>query len=356
MGRKRTNRDHAGLPPRWAKRSSTYYYRPAPGERHRWDNKHWFRLGKTLGEAHREFAKHADLATDVATMNKLCDRYVREVLPEKAATTRKQQSYSLERIRKVFGETAVDAIEPQHCYQYRDWCAKQKSKTWANRDLEVLSHLFSKANEWGARAGHPMTGKQVTKFSLKARDRYVSDAELAEFREHFAGPFLDAYLKLKGLTGLRKGDMLSIKLSDFQGGYLRVKPRKTQGHGGPPLLFEMNDNMRVAVAAIKALPRPVQSVWLFCTREGQPYINLEEGRDEGTTSGFDSIWQRRMVKFAKAGNERFTEHDLRAKVGSDIVDETEAQNTLHHGSLGTTRKHYRRKGKVITPARGFGAK
>jgi hypothetical protein len=41
----------------------------------------------------------------------------------------------------------------------------------------------------------------------------------------------------------------------------------------------------------QALPRPVGSIWLFCTRKGQPYIKWD-----GQTSGFDSIWQRRITK------------------------------------------------------------
>jgi integrase len=348
MGRKRSPQN-SGLPRRWVKKHGAYFYLPAPGERERWDNKTWFRLGTTLSEAHAEFAQRAEFSTEVDTISKLCDRYELECVPLNAAATRKSKAYSLERIRKVFGDTRVENIEPQHCYQFRDWCARKFSRKHANLDLQVLSHLFTKANEWGARAGHPMTNKQVTKFSLLARDRYVTDEELALWRKDFAGPFLDAYLDLKGLTGLRKSDMLSIKLADFQDGYLRVVPRKTAHKKTRPLLFPMTADLKCAVDRIKTLPRPVGSIWLFCTRKGQPYINLEEGQ----TSGFDSIWQRRMKKFEDAGNERFTEHDLRAKVGSDEETDSDAQELLDHSSPAITKKVYRRKGKVLKPAKGF---
>ena len=56
-------------------------------------------------------------------------------------------------------------------YQYRDYIDKTESKKKYNLDHEVLSHMFTKAIEWGLRKDHPMTGKKVTKFTLKSRDR-----------------------------------------------------------------------------------------------------------------------------------------------------------------------------------------
>ena len=348
MARKRS-KENRGLPPRWSFRSGAYYYITRESERDLYDGRQWFRLGSTLAEAHAEFARRQVFEGEIRTMAELADRYELEVLPLNAPSTRKNKGYSLKRIRAVFGNAPVAAIQPKDIFKYKDQVAKKYSKKHYNNDHEVLSHMFSFSIEWGARVDHPMTGKKVTKFSLQARDRYVTDAELREFRRNFAGPFLDAYLELKGLTGLRKGDLLAIKLSDFQEGYLRVVPRKTQTKKPQPLLFKMNQQMVDAVRAIKALPRPVSSVWLFCTRTGQPYIDFATGE----TSGFDSIWQRRMVKFAKAGSERFTEHDLRAKVGSDEESVAEAQKMLNHSSAEMTKKVYRRKGEVITPAKGF---
>jgi integrase len=339
----------SGLPKRWREKHGAFYYVPAPGERHRWDNKKWFRLGTSLQDAYREWAGRADMAGNVSKMGTLCDRYELEVVSLKSAASRKSNGYSLKRIRQVFGDTDVDAIDPQHLYQYRDWCARNWSQKSANLDLEVLSHMFTKSIEWGARKDHPMTNKKVTKFSLQARSRYVTDDELSAFRQNFAGPFLNTYLELKGLTGLRKGDLLSIQLSAVQDEHLRVVPRKGAHKKKRPLLFEMTPEMEAAVAAIKALPRPIGSIWLFSNRKGQAYINLENGQ----ATGFDSIWQRRMKKWVDAGNERFTEHDLRAKVASEMASDNDAQELLDHSSPTVTKQVYRRKGKVLKPAGGF---
>ncbi len=49
----------------------------------------------------------------------------------------------------------------------------------------------------------------------------------------------------------------------------------------------------------------------------------------------------------------FTEHDLRAKVGSDAETDEDAQRQLDHASVQMTRKVYRRKAVTMPVAKGF---
>lgn len=71
-----------------------------------------------------------------------------------------------------------------------------------------------------------------------------------------------------------------------------------------------------------------------------------------SASSFASIWQRKMKKAMEAGmlKERFTDHDLRAKTGSDAELE-HATKLLPHLDPKVTRKHYRRKVPVVRPLR-----
>jgi len=96
---------------------------------------------------------------------------------------------------------------------------------------------------------------------------------------------------------------------------------------------------------------PVMSPWLFFNRKGEGYYNLETRK----ASGFQSVWQRSMKKALEMTSlERsFTEHDLRAKVGSDQADLASAQRLLNHTNAAMTKKTYRRKGAKVTPAKGF---
>ena len=81
-------------------------------------------------------------------------------------------------------------------------------------------------------------------------------------------------------------------------------------------------------------------------------VNQEERIKNYLTSGFDSIWQRMIRKALKETEltERFTEHDLRAKVASD-TDLSHAQGLMDHASANTTERIYRRKAKVVEPAK-----
>ena len=53
--------------------------------------------------------------------------------------------------------------------------------------------------------------------------------------------------------------------------------------------------------------------------------------------------------------ESFTEHDLRAKVSSDIDSDIDAQKLLQHANVATTRKHYRRKRSITALTEEFSA-
>jgi len=135
-------------------------------------------------------------------MRELFDRYTTEVISEKAPATQKANHRSMGRLRSALGDNLVTSVTPQAIYQYRDICGRKHSKKYANLDLEVLSHCFTNAIEWGVINTHPMTAKKVVKFTLEARDRYVEDWELEEWCK-VASPFVLAYASLKGVTGLR---------------------------------------------------------------------------------------------------------------------------------------------------------
>lgn len=335
--RKKHNR---GLPERWALKHGAYYYRPRKYEMAAFDNQQWFRLGKTLAEAHEQFAKRADFSGDLHRLEQVCDRYTLEILPLKATATQRSQERCMTRIRAGLGKNPIQGLKSHHVYKYRDSVATKYGKKTANLDLELLSHLFTKAIEWGARQGHPMTNKQVVKFSLAPRDRYVSDNELDAALE-YASPFLRQYIALKLLLGARKGELLSIRLSDISDEGVAIRRSK----GGSSSLYEWSPALEEVVQAIRASRKKVGGLYLFTNRSGQPYIG-----EDGKTSGFDSIWQRFMAKVVTAGVTRFTEHDLRAKVASDVSLER-AQELLGHADTKTTQRVYRRKAQRISPAK-----
>jgi integrase len=314
------------LPSRWRYRHGAFYYRVPPRARQHWDNKTEFRLGTTLAEAHATFAQRIGYEGEVRTMDQLCDRYTLEVVSEKAPATQRSNQYSLQRIRRAFSGNRVHLIEPRHIYQYRDHIGRTESKKKANLDLEVLSHMFTKSIEWGLRSDHPMTNRRVTKFSLEHRKVLPTIEEVTHFASGLP-PQFQLYVALKVWTGRRKGELL------------RLERRHLTEHGmvftdnkrGGEILVPWEDETRAIVRRLLSLPGA--SLFVFHTRAGRPYI-----KDDGTTSGFDSVWQRHARRWREGGGKHFTEHDLR-KVRASQMSQKQAQALLNHATGATTGRY-----------------
>lgn len=339
---KRRNKENQGLPRRWQYRHGAYYYQVPPGLEKLWDGKKVFRLGRSLPEAFKEYAKRIEAGERAKTIADILDRYALEVIPTKAAKTQKDNIMQCARLRKVFGEMFVHSIEPHHIYQYYD---KREAKVAAKREIALLSHVYTKAVQWGAIKRHPFKG-QVRLPGERPRERYIEDWEIIEAlslqaeRRGSAVPAIQAFISLVLITGLRKGDTLRIRESDIKEDGLYVKIGKT----GKRVILTWNEDLRDTIDTAKRL-RPVHiSPYLFCTRRGECYVN---GNDE--TPGWNSMWQRFMDKLLAETRlkESFTMHDLRAKAGSDQPDDEQARKLLTHESVALTRKHYRRKPQKI---------
>ena len=78
--------------------------------------------------------------------------------------------------------------------------------------------------------------------------------------------------------------------------------------------------------------------------------SARDTKEDGTANGFDSIWRRFINKALRETKleDRFTEHDLRAKVASDIELE-HAKLLLGHTNTDITNKVYRRKTQKVKP-------
>ena len=322
------NKENRGLPSRWRYLRGKYYYSVPEGTEAAWDGKKLFPLGEVLHEAHRVFSERVATFDDVRRMEQLCDRYAQEVIPLKAPATQRSNIYSLRRLRKAFHGNSVAVIQPHHIYQYRDHCGRKESKKKANLDLEVLSHMFTKAIEWGLRPDHPMTGKKVVKYNLTPRRVKPVEKELIAFLATLPRKW-QLYHLLKIWCSRRKGEMLRLERTDFTKTGIRFVNNK------PPydefIIPWETDTLAVAKELL-SMNRKVSSKYVWCTREGQPYI-----KEDGNTSGFDSIYNRQIRKAVDQGivTVRFTEHDLR-KVRPSTLPAGEAQKLLRHRSAKQT--------------------
>lgn len=350
MAPKQRNKENRGLPARWRFRHGAYSYMVPPGQEHQWDGKKEFKLGRSLAEAYRVWAERLGDGIETRTVSDLMDRYLLEVAPEKAFKTQQSDQIAINRLRPVFGCMRPYDVTPAHVYKYADLVKRNHGHTSARHDVATFRHLLSKAVEWGVINRNPLIG-QIRIAGSKPRDRLVEDWEIAEvlsITSSYRGVQLaQPYIRFKLMTGLRRGDILRLRLSNLKEDGIHVQPNKTRKSTGKRLIIEWDDDLRALIEEIKQIkPRRIGDAPLFTTRQGKPYID-----EQGRCNAFDSLWQRFMDKVIVETKvcDRFQERDLRAKVASDSDTLQEASERLGHADTAITQRVYRRKPVVIRP-------
>jgi len=361
MPRKRS-KENRGLPMRWRFTRGAYYYLVPKGLEHLWDGKQTFRLSDKLHEAYKIWSARIEKPSEAKTIGQLLDRYVLEVIPGKAAKSQASNRNQLKMLRRVFGNQPLLPFPPQLVYQYVDKRSVKKKDPEtgkvtggviaAHREIELLSHAYTKAVQWGYIDRHPFK-HELRLEGERSRDRYVEDWEIVEAlsltskRKKGSVLMIQAYLRLKLLTGLAQGDLLRLQKHHLQDDGIHNQRHKTANSSGKKTIYEWTPALRAA-ADLALATRPTQgSTFVFCNRYGEGYINEVTGE----ASGWKSMWQRFMARVIKETKvtEHFTEHDLRAKVGSDAASLAHAQALLAHADSRTTKRIYRRKAEVVKP-------
>ena len=345
---KKRNKEHRGLPNRWRFKDGAYRYRVPAGQEHQWDGKSEFKLGVTLSEAHRTYAgRIAQGEGSIQTIAQLLDRYVYEVTPTKAPRTQKGEIKMIRHLRALIGANSVVSFSPKNAYQIRDYLQRdartdrnrKDGKTYANHHMAVLKHVFTKSIEWGLRNDHPMINGSFKMFETSRTEMRVPTDQEVRAAIRSANPTIQAYCRLKLMTGLRRTDLLGLKLSDIRDQYLYVTPSKTAKSTGQTLRIEITPELDEVLKECKAI-QPL-SIFLFKTRRGQSYMSEDKG-----CSGFESMWQRWQSKLPK--EQRFTERSLRNTVGHQ-GDLATASERLGHASSATTKRFYRDNVSTVTP-------
>lgn len=88
-----------------------------------------------------------DKPLDLLLMKAIFDRYQRDVIPEKAERTPKDNLAELRQLRPFFDEAPIDAKTPVLVAQYRD---ARSAPVRANREIALHSHVYNLAREWGS--------------------------------------------------------------------------------------------------------------------------------------------------------------------------------------------------------------
>lgn len=351
MRPKTTNRD---LPPRMIRVRRTlksgevweaFYFngRGADGRRVK------IPLGSDLNEAKRKWAELEcrEAPPETGLMRFIFDRYVRDIIPQKAIATQRDNTLCMKFLRAVFDTAPIDAITPQFVAQYRDK-RSQAAPVRANREIALLSHVWNLAREWGYTAKeNPCRG--VRKNKEKPRDFYADDEVWNAVYAQACEELQDA-MDLNYLTGQRPADVLKMRLTDIKDGAIEVVQNKTKKR----LRILLDDGGRRTelgnvVDRIKARDRKVSSLFLVATPAGKALAK------HTLRVRFDAARIAAAKAAEDAGNTVLAERvrafqfrDIRPKAASE-TDLTHASKLLGHTEHEITEKVYRRVGEVVKP-------
>lgn len=173
----------------------------------------------------------------------------------------------------------------------------------ANRALAVLSKLFSWAERHGYRAEGTNPCRHVEKYREQARERFLSEAELARLGEALKAakvegtdPYALAAIRLLIFTGARRGEVLELRWEnvDFERAALWLPDSKT---GRKPVYLSAP-----ALETLANIPRI----------EGNPYV-ICGAKDRAHLVNLQKPW-RAIAK--RAGLEDVRLHDLRHSYAS----------------------------------------
>ena len=285
----------------------------------------WHPLGRDLREALLTYARLASAST--SGMARLIEDAYPVICDGLADSTRKQYRIAADKLKPVLIEFAPEQVTSRDVAAIRQHFSDHPSM--ANRILSFLRSVFNFALDRGMVESNPCIG--VKRNKEKARDRYLTDAEYLAIRS--AAPSdLQPIIDMAYLTGQRIGDVLAIRLGDITPEGITFKTQKT----GTRLLVQMTPDLEAAIAAARAIPRRVESLYLFKTKRG--------GRQYAYTTIRD-MWN---AATKRAGIADANLHDLRAKAITDCKRQgQDAQALGGHATEAMTLRYIRDRATVV---------
>lgn len=163
-----------------------------------------------------------------------------------------------------FGEKYLYEITPLMLEQYKRERIATVAPATINRALQTLSCMFNKAIDWEKAKVNPM--KKVKLYKLEnQRLRYLEKLEIQKLLE-CSSPKLKAIVTLALNTGMRRGEIENLKWQDidFEKGNICILEQKN----GDKSYMPFNEPSRHVLMAIK---RNIDSPYVFCKKNGQPY-------------------------------------------------------------------------------------
>jgi integrase len=210
------------------------------------------------------------------TIKELSERWMTEVVRQKRKprTIDDYERILAKRILPALGDIPVKELTWEQVNKFHGSMARTPRR--ANYVVSTLRALLNFAERVGIRPPHSNPCKGVEFFRERARERFLSEAEIGAAaegietaeREGVIGPHAAAGLRLALFTGARSGEITAIQWShiDWNRKQVRLPDSKTN----EPRTIHLSD---AAVEVLKTLPR-VGPFVVAGAKQGEAYKNL----------------------------------------------------------------------------------
>jgi len=212
-------------------------------------------------------------------------------------------------------------ITPLDIEKYKRKRREEVSPATVNRELSGLRNIYNRAIEWGMAEKNPVKGVKFFRED-EGRLRFLEKEEIRGLYDACTA-YLKPIVALAISTGMRKGEILSLKWPDFDFRRKIITILKTKG--------QKKREIPIGLGISKLLLRQkknLHSPYIFCREDGRPVGSF-----------------KRAFKTAlkKAGIRDFTFHDLRHTFASHLVmsgvDLKTVQEVMGHASFRTTLRY-----------------
>jgi len=295
-------------------------------------------LGSDYAKALEKWEElHLKKPLTVGRIQEAINGWREQVLPTyENRDTRKSYGKQLANVEAVFGSMAWHEVTLPILRQY---LKKRSAKTQGNREMSVLSIVWSYARKEGMTELHwPAEGVKDWKNEEQARTFEVTDALFNAVYEAGDQVLRDC-MDIATATGMRLTDARTVRLP--VDGKLRFKSSKKGKHS----FFEVSESP--VLTALLERRGSVDCVTLLTTSTGR------------TVS--ESMLRGRYDKARKAAALAHPEiadqikamilRDCRKRAADLAEDDEAASKLLQHSSVGLTKKHYTTKGSKLTAVR-----
>jgi len=280
------------------------------------------------------------------TLKELADKY-KENFETQASFITGKGAY-LENFKGHFGsDTLLANIKYVHLESYRNHLKRKpthfgtiRTDASVNREMSCLHHLFVKGAEWDMTGENPFDkGKCLLLKENNKRLRYLTEDEIDSLLNNCKGHLKDV-VECALNTGMRRGEILSLKWSQIRNGFIYLQKTKTNNARQIPInddlqgLFDRIQNrkdkpkknvIRLDRKPVKA--KAVKSEYVF-NYHGKPVTEIKRSF-------------KKAIEGAKIEDCRF--HDLRHTFASHMVMRgasiKEIQEILGHKTMTMTLRY-----------------